>query len=126
MNFFYFFSGTAVGAIAMFWLISTNYKLVKETSDEEPETEEPEEENDEEMVDEDFHEESGDDTNYYYVQFPHLARPVEVAFEEPLHLNHSIAYRNLAYTITNVIHKNEGHSIYVATLITKSNGSQEN
>lgn len=122
MDLFYFFIGVAIG---IFWVIISKYKLVKETPDEKDDFDKREKETEEEMVDEDFHEELGDNTNYYYIQFPHLQRPVEISIEEPLELQHSITYRGLVYRITNVIHKTDGHSIYVATIIPKSNDNQE-
>ena len=125
MDIIYFFGGTGVGSIVMFWIITTNYKLVKETSNNEnvEEFNDGYVETDEDIVDENFDDESEDNANYYYVKFPHQPRPIEVCVEVPLEVGHNLLYRNLIYKITVVLHKVDGHTIFVAEPKTESNGN---
>ena len=123
MNTLFFFLGLGIGAIGMFWIITSNYKLVKETSDEEPETEEPEDENEENVVDEEFDTETSYSYESYYIKFPHQARPIEVDLEEKPEAGHNILYRNQLYEITTVIHRVDGHTVFGAELKLKNNGN---
>lgn len=123
MNILHFFSGFVVGAISIYWIIYSNYKIVKEKSHDNVIVTEDETEEDEILVDEGFNDEPADDLNFYYVKFPHQPKPVKVSIEEQLEIGHDLFYRNQLYRIIGVLHKFERHSVFVAELKLESNGN---
>lgn len=124
MEYLYFFGGLFVGAVGIWCFLSSNYDLVESVTDEESETQKEtvEEEDDETVVEEGFDDETEDDSNYFYVKFPHQPRPIEICIEEQLEAGHYLYYRDENYRITAVQHKSDGHTVFLADLIIRDNG----
>lgn len=105
-----FIAAFLMGAATIFWLLSRTYEFVKHP---EPDGEEPESDEELEEVDANFDEQESDDDHYYYVKLPDRDRPIQIAVEEKLALNHIIAIKGSLYVVYEVLHKVDGHTVYV-------------
>ena len=106
-----------MGGVATYWFISKFFILTsiykKEDEINEQHTEPEQEDEYFEPVDDDFDNEDSDDDVYYYVKIRGYERPVRIRVEERLERNHYVVIKDKTYFVYDIIHKVNGHSLYV-------------
>lgn len=106
-----------MGGVAAIWIVVRLFdlkpKYKQEKNNEESSDEEDIIDEDFEQVDDNFDNEIGDNEKYYYVLLPDQKRPVEICIEQRLEYNHFVMIKDKLYVVRQIIHKVNGHSLYV-------------
>jgi hypothetical protein len=102
------------GGIAVFWFLSKKFEFVDHPKSTDDESEEEVKDDEElEEVDDDFETDESDDDHYYYVKLPTFQKPVVIAVEEKLAMDHLVEIKGAVYVVTQILHRIDKHTVYI-------------